>query len=103
MGNGFYKLIGKKVVPATKDEFRNLIADKNRFLETTETRGCLISTVFLVSDHNFKDEGLPILFETVVFDQNMKILWKERYSTYEDAVKGHMSAVKMVEDNLLTH
>lgn len=51
-----------------------------------------VSTVFLGLDHNF-GEGDPILFETVVFggklDQEM-----QRYSTWQEAEKGHREWVK---------
>lgn len=47
-----------------------------------------VSTVFLGIDHNWSDEGPPLLFETMVFggplDQTMY-----RYSTWEEAVAGH--------------
>ncbi len=56
-----------------------------------------ISTVFLGIDHCFGD-GEPQLFETMIFggklDQEM---W--RYSTWEQAAKGHQEAVERVKGN----
>ena len=53
-----------------------------------------VSTVFLCIDHSF-GAGPPILFETMVFggplDQEMK-----RYSTYEEAEKGHKEMCERV-------
>jgi hypothetical protein len=50
-----------------------------------------VSTVFLGLDHNFLEEGAPILFETMVFANGAKMidLACERYSSYSDAVAGH--------------
>ena len=53
-----------------------------------------VSTVFLGIDHSFNG-GTPILFETMIFggkhDQ-----YQKRYTTYEEAEKGHQSAVDMI-------
>lgn len=55
-----------------------------------------VSTVFLGIDHNFGGEGLPILFETMVFggplDQE-----QVRYSTWNEAEAGHKAIVKRVK------
>ncbi len=54
-----------------------------------------VSTVFLGLDHNFADEGLPILFETMVFrDGDGEEC--ERYSTWDEAEEGHKRMVEMV-------
>ncbi len=54
-----------------------------------------ISTVFLAFNHNF-DEGPPLLFKTMIFggkyDQEQ---W--RYTTWEEAEKGHQLAVNKVK------
>lgn len=54
-----------------------------------------VSTVFLGLDHNF-DGGKPLLFETMIFggkhDQ-----YTDRYSTWEEAEKGHKKAVELVK------
>lgn len=55
-----------------------------------EVAGREISTVFLGLDHSFGAEGLPVLFETIVFkpgtsaDEEMY-----RYCTWEEAEAGH--------------
>jgi hypothetical protein len=50
-----------------------------------------ISTVFLGLDHNFSQDGPPLLFETMVFPEkgNFEDLDCKRYSTWEEAEKGH--------------
>lgn len=58
-----------------------------------------VSTIFLGIDHNFFDEGEPILFETLVFggplDGEM-----ERYETEADARIGHEEMCDRVRDAL---
>ena len=60
--------------------------------------GQLISTVFLALDHSWNG-GPPLLFETMIFDgphdQYMK-----RYSTYDEALKGHNKIVEVLKLNL---
>ena len=59
----------------------------------------IVSTVFLGIDHNFNNlngKQKPLLFETMVFsnEKNFDELDVDRYSTWEEAKKGHK---KMVE------
>lgn len=49
--------------------------------------GYLISTVFLGVDHGWG--GIPLWFETMVFHGNTSDLDMERYTTWDQAVKGH--------------
>jgi len=51
-----------------------------------------VSTVFLGLDHNFDDDGPPVLFETMVFINGSgdEI---ERYRTWDEAVRGHENMV----------
>jgi len=53
-----------------------------------------VSTVFLGLDHGYGD-GPPVLFETMIFggphDQ-----YQERYSTWEEALDGHLKALALV-------
>ena len=75
----------------------------DKYFETSDRRVALdnvgdvrISTVFLGLDHSF-GYGPPLLFETLVFggelDKEM-----ERYTTWDEAVKGHKVMVKRVEE-----
>jgi hypothetical protein len=67
----------------------------DRTVAKTILKNCRVSTVFLTINHNFEQDGEPVLFETMVFggkhDQKM-----ERYSTWEEAEKGHKRMVKQV-------
>lgn len=62
--------------------------DRRRVGRTTVYDGCDVSTVFLGLDHNWTNQGAPIVFETMVFggpfDQE-----QERYSTWAEAEAGH--------------
>lgn len=52
-----------------------------------------VSTVFLGLDHSFSEDAEPLLFETLVFDGEFDGDM-ERYSTWDEAVKGHADMVK---------
>lgn len=54
-----------------------------------------ISTIFLGIDHGFSGEA-PLLFETMIFGGEHDG-YQERYYTYEQAVKGHKKALRMVK------
>jgi hypothetical protein len=54
--------------------------------------GVLVSTVWLGLDHSFR-EGPPIIFETMDFPFH---LTDRRYSTLEEARRGHEEAVQLV-------
>lgn len=56
-----------------------------------------VSTMFLGIDHSFSQNRPPILFETMIFggdfDQDTY-----RYSTWDEAVKGHKKALMKAHD-----
>jgi hypothetical protein len=52
-----------------------------------------VSTIFMGRGHNFWG-GPPLVFETMVFGHNKEILEQERYSTYEEAEKGHKEMIE---------
>lgn len=54
-----------------------------------------VSTVFLGLDHNFDDEGPPLLFETMVFGGSLDEE-TERYATWEQAEAGHAAMIERV-------
>lgn len=88
----FFVLKGHNPVPVNSMEewgaFYNNIA--NRRVASTDIEGMRISTVFLGLDHNWSG-GRPILFETMVFDQNNNDVYMERYHTWEEAEAGHQA------------
>lgn len=73
--------------------------DSNQFSGTTnlfrdEYGDIIVSTVFLSLDHGGPFDTVPILFETMIFGgKHDSRQW--RYSTYEEAEKGHLDACYM--------
>lgn len=110
----WYKLDGHQVVPARS------VLDWARWLEEagearrvgfTELRRFSVSTVFLGLDHNFSESGPPLLFETMVFENEptwdailQRHIHEEaeqwpmsRYSTWAEAEAGHKEHVALIE------
>ena len=59
-----------------------------------------VSTVFLCIDHNHTGIGPPLLFETMIFSDDKDLDgYCVRVSTWDEAVKSHADAVKLVLDN----
>lgn len=68
----------------------------------------LVSTVWLGLDHNWSNEGPPLIFETMVFDHELDDGWgwgardvdpggwMNRYSTEREAREGHRVIVAAV-------
>lgn len=69
----------------------------NRAVAKTKIGDILVSTVFLGLDHNFSDEGDPLLFETLVFDSEGEGGEMLRYFTWDEAEAGHKEMVKRIE------
>jgi hypothetical protein len=55
-----------------------------------------VSTVFIGCDHRFVSEGGPILWETMTFGPGPWDGWCWRYTSREDAVRGHVRVVDLV-------
>jgi len=70
----------------------------DRHVAKDEIDGVCISTVFLGLDHNYFGEGLPVLWETMIFSHGRS--WAEGLDEYQqwytslaDAKAGHKEAV----------
>jgi hypothetical protein len=92
---GLYILDGKTPVPEPNllkwaQWFAN--ADADRLVAHTMQEDVSVSTVFLGLDHNHFGPR-PLLFETMVFYAR-KSGETDRYSTWEEAEKGHAEMVK---------
>lgn len=111
MPHFIYKLDGRRPVPATLDEVRDLVdgtlesSKKRRVAETRlrvkGRREVYVSTVFLV--FNLYPFGEPRLFETMIFDfdpesDSLGKAWdyQDRSVTWEDAEEAHALAVEHV-------
>ena len=66
-------------------------------LRNTVIGGVRISTVFLGLDHSF-GEGKPVLWETMIFGGDHDG-YMQRYVERRDAIAGHVTAVRMVEND----
>lgn len=56
----------------------------------------MVSTVFLGLDHQYAEDGPPLLFETMVFGGLLDSeQW--RYSTWDEAKAGHAAMVERVK------
>jgi hypothetical protein len=89
----YYKLDGREVVSATREEAMALFEDDTaRRVAETVRDGVRVSTVFLVLDHGFLSE-VPVVFETLVFggpaDGEMA-----RCATYDEAEQMHEEMCK---------
>lgn len=56
--------------------------------------GFRVSTVFLGTAHGFL--GRPAFFETMVFDQNIEVVFSDRYTTWDEATAGHNRIVEYI-------
>ena len=68
-----------------------ILGEDRRVAETLLSDEVWISTVFLCLDHSYNGD-LPLVFETMVFFKGSDAgMW--RYSTWEQALRGHWSVV----------
>lgn len=91
----WYKLEGKIPVPCSIEEADRARESFDKVAETIDDdSGTRVSTIFLRLDHNFTEEGPPVLFETMVF---LKEEWIEqdcmRCCTWEEAEQQHKDMV----------
>ena len=91
----FYILVGK--MPVAVDMmtwakwFENI---DHRRVALNEYDGLYVSTVFLGRDHNFSEEGPPLLFETMVFGGRLDG-YQTRSSTWMQAEASHAYLLAM--------
>lgn len=92
----YYKLTSDhKTVPCDMMEWAASFKDHEHWIVGKDTiDGVLISTVFLGMDHNWGG-GYPLLFETMIFGGE-RDQYQERCSTWDEAVKMHEAAVRLV-------
>jgi hypothetical protein len=98
----FYTLDDKKNPVACTLETWGTMYENPEFKRVAfdEVDGLDISTVFLGIDHNHFG-GLPILFETMVFDKQGDTLFQDRYHTWDEAVKGHENTKEWVKNGCI--
>lgn len=96
-----YILVGRTPIEAEMEEANAFIGHS---VAQTMVRNHQVSTIFLAFDHEYWD-GLPILFETMVFYQPRKggsrwDTYQRRWRTYDEAEAGHEWVVDRVRRNL---
>lgn len=84
-------------VKANLEEWSKFFGDfDKRVVKQDTVNGVFISTVFLGLDHGHNSDKL-LLWETMCFSDNQNYEgYQERYSSYEDALKGHVFALSMI-------
>lgn len=97
----FYILDGTEVVAVTLEEWARWLNDhrQEKFIKRTDLGDFWVSTVFLGLDHNYLDDGPPLLFETMVFKRgDWGGEYQTRSSTHADALRQHETACQWVRD-----
>lgn len=106
-----YRLRADKTAEPVYDHFElGLSFEDNRQVARSTVAGHLhISTAFLVIDHGFLTNGIPILFETMVFEWASEDdlgdpvdKYTQRYSTWEQAVAGHDAVLLQCRDDVFS-
>ncbi len=100
----YYKLDeNKNVVKSSLEEWSNFIEGRlptnyNHVGDDT-INGHRLSTVFLGLCHNYDPyDKTPIVFETMVFQNNRSDIYQERYATWKEAEEGHQRAIEWVKN-----
>lgn len=103
---------GRDGKPITFEEWGAQLKEGRRValthVDTPDGRHILVSTVWLGLDHNFGDDGPPLIFETMTFDQTgddpedpERGAWEDiearRYPTLEAALNGHEEVTRWVQ------
>lgn len=96
---GWYVLNGHEPIPVDDviEWAKWFEKGDRRVAKTSIEPNVFVSTVFLGLDHSFM-EGRPILFETMVFGDGEEDTMMERYSTWDEAEKGHKDMIERVKE-----
>ncbi len=102
---GTYKLDeNKNAIPCSTEEWGEQIQymkeNHTKHVADENIDGKRISTIWMGLDHQWHDNGPPLLYETMVFDEADKgyDIYCTRYSTWQEAEEGHKKAVKWVKE-----
>ena len=95
--DAYYILEGKTVLNVGRDTCYRWRADKPeaKIIAQEDIGQHWVSTVFLTHDHNFRDEGPPVVFETMIFarkedgELDMCGEYTDRCSTHDEAEQMH--------------
>jgi hypothetical protein len=81
------------------DWFERATRDGSRQIGNDKVGEATISTVFLGIDHNYYSDGLPVLFETMIFGGDLDN-HTERWRSYREALRGHEMIVHAMRTGL---
>lgn len=84
-----YILQGHKTIPVDYGTYIKKAEHQNRIVAKSTIGDYLVSTVFLGLDHQWEDEGPPLLFETMVFGKGPLDERLERCTTWKEAEVMH--------------
>ena len=102
MSNYYYLNDDHSVMPCSSSlwsiQFEEMKKNDTRHVNVDEINGCRVSTVWLGLNHNFFNEEVPLIFETIIFNENSDSIYMDRYSTWEEAQQGHEKAIQWVLD-----
>lgn len=83
-----------------EQQFEQMRKDETKHLYYDIVKGFMVSTVWLGINLGFGlHDRKPLLFETMVFSKDSmtdEFMW--RYSTWEEAEKGHKHAIDLVNE-----
>lgn len=82
-----FRLEGHIVVECEMEEWARFFESEERRVALDEIHGITVSTVFLGLDHQFSENGPPLLFETMTFGYRDEIC--ERCTTWAQAEEQH--------------
>ena len=69
-----------------------------RVVRQDHINGYFVSTVFLGLDHSFGKGEIPVLWETMIFEEgDWTDLYAKRYTSNYDALCGHLVALQVAE------
>lgn len=93
MKSYLYILQGKDILPVDILTWGKWFQTADRLIARDGQNGVLVSTVFLGINHQFNLDLPPLVFETMIFG-GLLDSYQERYSTYDEALKGHQKVVE---------
>lgn len=95
-----YILVDRRPVPCPwLFKWAQWMQENDRHVALTYIGVLRVSTVFLGLDHSFLESGPPLLFETMIFDDN-EDGYQERCCTWEQAEAMHAAAVEVATERV---